>query len=902
MKRGSLNRAAWILAAIISGSSFSCFSEDKDDAVFVDSSAVQVKTDPAPDAVPEKDATKTTTTPGDSALPPIATDAQAANPQDAAIKGSGGEIKKSDSNALQPANPADRKPQDTALEAAKGDAPVVAAADLEVPLTEYEQKIKAMLTDAFASRPFLKTRKPIDLLARDAVLKAIDRNLPIQRQQKEEIVAAAAREEARAVFDPIFTVSDSYSRLIQFTRAANVSTFQRGTTVLHPGNNPSGPGVEDTITTVNPQFPVEAFVFKGPRTQGFVDKQNFGSNSQVNGPDEQQNFNLSINQQLPWGPAVFLSYGANKNRTFFDDGGNTTKFDLASKIHADAQAKNNAIQQDPNKTTAEKLASSATFTAADQAFQVATQEFKKTINKFQSFNRPWTSSLNADLVLPVPYLKDFGPYASADVGLKLADLTKERVFWDTKNVINVTLVSVDHAYWDLVSSIEFLYAINENERELQILAGDIKKLLDAQRTTEYGQVQVQAQLAAIKQQEEAGWALYIQASDVLVNLLDLEKDVILVPRGYSKSLTERMIWNADEAYALAMANRPDLMSQNIQGRVSQLLVNFNKNQAKPNLKFGTNATLAQDGSQFGFGSWSESLFALFGIGKSDKHFTRVEKIVHNVPFHKINNNLAPDGNPEDIQLNDPNKPFIDENGIPSAIVAHGTIQRDRVTGPDDITRTHTLTYNYPVGNRALKAALREAEADNDNQETQIQITKTGVEADVGNALVNLMSSKVQMDIAESTYQLTRDSAIAATQLLAIGRITEFESITRVTDELNADLNRINANIQFKKAESQLLEAEGILPNQYPQRTSLNDFDQHRLGALAHGHVLNFFKPIKTAATETPGAASVAHEAPKDTSPAQELKALSSEPDATAPVVKGAQTSVVPDVRNEVSGK
>jgi len=721
---------------------------------------------------------------------------------------------------------AEQKTQEEATPVAadqKAPAPVETAAAVKEPpppqVAENEQKLHDMVKQA--PRQSLKGRATLLMSAQLAALKAIERNLNVQIQGKQEDIVRLAIQEAKAVYDPVFTLSGSWSVHTQYNRFETSPTYQQAT-VKTPaawdpvtglpldanGNPTSDPtkivfiDVLDEANKAIPQFPMKRIVFTNPRPRGFPIKQNPASLANPNGPLQTNNGTLQVSQQLPWGPAVFITLASQKQTQFFDDGPNAA-------IDQQIQALNSVLS-DPNASDADKQAARNKQVELQKLFKLSTL-------KFENYNKPWTSNAAIGALIPVPCTKDWGKYSPADVGLKLAKLGRDRSFYDTKNVINVTLVTVDHAYWDLVGTLENLRATSENRKLLAGMQSNFQKLLDAGRITQYGKFQIDSQLASVKQAEEQAWTVYTQASNALVNLLDLEDNTVLLPAGYTSNLAEQTKLSTGDAYTVAMENRSDLKAQQISGKSSEVSLKFARNQVKPNLKYSPNLSFSQNAAPYGFGSWEQSWAALWGIGNNNRHTINVSTV--------------------------PGTPLTAFQLKPSNV-------QEETGSPDNRVHSHTLTYNWPFLNRSLKAGKTIAEANRDMQDITIQNTEKQVEEDVGDAVIGILSAKAQADLADQQYKLADTQYKQADQLLGVGRMTEFEIISRSADLLSADLNRIAAAIAYKKAESSLLYAEGVLPNTYAGVRANSELEGDRLEALAATKALRFFKPMPLPLTDS----------------------------------------------------
>ncbi|MGD0092121.1 MAG: hypothetical protein ABSE73_19580, partial [Planctomycetota bacterium] len=322
------------------------------------------------------------------------------------------------------------------------------------PVPENEQKLHDMVkqaaagTDAKTARKSLVGRTARTISAPLAVLKGIERNLTIQSQGKTEDITRFAIQEAKAVYDPVFTVTGTWAAHTQYNRSAVVPTFNRPTVQTTDANG-NVINVLDMTGQATPKFPMQQIVFSSPRPAGIVMKRQVASETLANGPLQTNTGRLEIDQQLPWGPSVFITLASQEQAQFFDDGPNPA---LNQQIQA-----LNTVLADPTKSADDKAAASALQ-------QQLISLYKQSYQKGENYGRPWSSSAVLGGVIPVPCFKDWGKYAGAEVGLKLAELSNDSAFWDTKNVISLTLLQVDHAYWDLAGTLEGLRAATENRR------------------------------------------------------------------------------------------------------------------------------------------------------------------------------------------------------------------------------------------------------------------------------------------------------------------------------------------------------------------------------------------------------------------------------------------------------
>lgn len=580
-------------------------------------------------------------------------------------------------------------------------------------LTEAETNLKTYIENAFpkegaqGGRSALTNRKPTAVTAQQAALAGLLRNLSMARAEKQEEVVKAAREEARAVFDPVLTASFDKTHTETFTRHRIGRVFHRATQLINGENRlVFSPEAQEATQ-------IQYLIFANPRPNFYTHERVDASVRSPQEPQGSYTFAAQIDQQLPWGPVVSISGVSVRQQTFNELGG--------------------------------------------------------------EFGAPWTTSLNVTVDLPLPGTKDFGRYAFADVQLKVAGYDKERAFWDTKTIINSTMVDIDHAYWDLAGAVENLRASVDNRKSLEKILADIEKMIAAGRTTDYGRQQVVAELANVKESEEAAWEGFIKASNRLNNLLDQDKSLVFFPLGYSKLLYETLALNTKDANEIALENRPELKAEKISKKASDLLEQFQKHQVRrPDIRFKGSYDHKQLGFVFGYQDWWDSMRNL------QHQDARVEN--------------------------------------------------------------YALIYTRAVQQRTLRGQYDGAKAAAAQQGVLVEQTVNTIEQDVGDAMVLLMTRKKQLELAAENLKLAQESLKLAKEFFDGGRLTEFEIVTKNRDVLFADFSNISAAVEYKKAESQLLFAEGILPYLYANMTAPNSLEKRRIGVLDSANALRFFGP------------------------------------------------------------
>ncbi len=109
-------------------------------------------------------------------------------------------------------------------------------------MTESEANLKSFVESAFpkegaqGGRRALANRKSAAVTVQQAALAGLLRNLEMARAEKQEDVIKAAREEARAVFDPVLTASFEKDYSETMTRHRIGRVFHKATQLINGEN------------------------------------------------------------------------------------------------------------------------------------------------------------------------------------------------------------------------------------------------------------------------------------------------------------------------------------------------------------------------------------------------------------------------------------------------------------------------------------------------------------------------------------------------------------------------------------------------------------------------------------------------------------------------------------------
>jgi outer membrane protein TolC len=161
--------------------------------------------------------------------------------------------------------------------------------------------------------------------------------------------------------------------------------------------------------------------------------------------------------------------------------------------------------------------------------------------------------------------------------------------------------------------------------------------------------------------------------------------------------------------------------------------------------------------------------------------------------------------------------------------------------PDTFNQSYGLRYRYPVGNRAFKARLAQAKGTVKNSRLGLQATYNQVVQEVNDALITIRTAQERIDHTKKQLSAARNAYDSLVRLKdAGGDVNTNELIITTRRLLEAQFASIAARIDRKRAESNLLAAQGLLSQYSPGWISRNGFERYRLQGLAESAGFEYF--------------------------------------------------------------
>jgi outer membrane protein TolC len=393
-----------------------------------------------------------------------------------------------------------------------------------------------------------------------------------------------------------------------------------------------------------------------------------------------------------------------------------------------------------------------------------------------SYGAPFSSTLFLELNAPLPLTKDFGPYAGPDVGLKIKEKGKERGVWAVKSTINGILLQVGNAYWTVVGDLESLYVATEKRKLVEKRVGQARKLLKERLTTAYEYHQIEAEWAGALVAEEVALQSMISNSYLLGTLLE-EKPFELEGTLY-----------------LPFKYYEDLKRRDQPDRADSLSTAMNN---RPELQTARlDLETARIGEKF-----------------SEKQLRPDIKILTTMTFSQ-------DGSVYGYRK-------LDDS-------------LENIMHPDSNKRTYSLSYYYPLGNRALKASAEQSEIAVTDLQLSLRAVENKIVREINDAVSHVDTSMERRVAASESVGYAELALEKLEQRREMGELEEFEWIINVRRLMTAKLSLLFTRVDHKKALLRLGAAEGTIANDFVSKLADNPFERLRMNILKSDGGFLFF--------------------------------------------------------------
>lgn len=392
----------------------------------------------------------------------------------------------------------------------------------------------------------------------------------------------------------------------------------------------------------------------------------------------------------------------------------------------------------------------------------------------------WTTNVTGSFVTPLPYTKGFGESGANAVQEKKARVAAERADHDFDRALQGVLRDADAAYFDLVRVGEALSTAVRAERMTAALRDRTSRMYDRQLATRYQLAQLEAETAKAALDVERALESYISAS---IRLGALIGDVELA-KG-------RVLY-------LPIAYRPALEKQMKAPTPAQAWEQARK--TRPDL-------------------------AIAALDQRTAELTAAQALNEARPDLAFTGNIA-SGQKADVY------------GYRNPVDSHANLLQG-----DSLNQTFGLTFTRPWDNRAADARLSQARLGLRSQELGTRATEASVRRELTEALTAMQTARGAEKTKAREAQALLDAYESYERSLDVGLASEDEIINTLRRYQAAETARTSAMVDRRRAENNLLYAQGLIAATLPAEVATGKADRERLKALtASGRLQRFAKP------------------------------------------------------------
>jgi outer membrane protein TolC len=168
---------------------------------------------------------------------------------------------------------------------------------------------------------------------------------------------------------------------------------------------------------------------------------------------------------------------------------------------------------------------------------------------------------------------------------------------------------------------------------------------------------------------------------------------------------------------------------------------------------------------------------------------------------------------------------------------------ENVFDPDIITQRYGLEYRYPLGNREVKGALLQAQANTRQQQLQARLVANRIRREFLTARAAFASATERVAITRRQEELANLAYERALRQQRDLTVRAYEVVEQNVQRLQARRDTIQALTERQQAEARMLAAMGELAQVYAERTAQTKLDRYRLGLLKETGALRHFGEI-----------------------------------------------------------
>jgi len=401
---------------------------------------------------------------------------------------------------------------------------------------------------------------------------------------------------------------------------------------------------------------------------------------------------------------------------------------------------------------------------------------------FSSINPSYTPTLN--LSVSQPLLQSFG-WRFATINVRIAESGQKQSQWNYAQTLEDFVQRIGQEYWNVVLA----------EENLQVARAALKFNQDLVRQNSISvKVGTLAPLDLQEAQSASATAeanVYTAEANLKTSRVQLRQDVMLNPAemfipedlepATRPNPQEQISENEERALEVAVEYRPSLASMRETIRSSLLQVKFAENQTLPQLnlgaQFGITATAGTSKCQESFGSSTVTPNCNTGIA----------------------NPLPPPA-------------FIGGNRLPFGGIYGDAL--NRMWNFSFYNYAAVLSFQMPLNNATARAALSQARIQYEQSRLLYRASLSQAVVDVQSAIANLFADQQRAQATASATYYARQALHDEEVRFRVGMATTHDLLQFQEEEVSAEGNEVQAEVDLENAKLSLRHAEGTILQEF----------------------------------------------------------------------------------------
>ena len=395
-----------------------------------------------------------------------------------------------------------------------------------------------------------------------------------------------------------------------------------------------------------------------------------------------------------------------------------------------------------------------------------------------SYGAPFSSAMSLQFQTPLPYSKGFGKMADAEYKIKQSTIENQISYWTVKAMINQIIGQADGAFWRVVRAFETLQVAIYKRKMVEEQLALSKKHYDQRLATEYDLRQIEMQLSQAVYAQRAALSALISSSYSVAVLIEDAPDTLWESLYLPYGYSQELKIHKKELFDAEM-----LYESAISKRAELARVSFELEQS---------------------------------ILAKKKSANQLKPDVLLSVFHSVSQDASVYG-----------YKTLDDSLI-------------NIIDPDSSSSRVSITYKYPIGNRALMAQYDNALVNIEMMHLSADEIKAQVSRELHDALAKYQTSVARITSAKESLGFAHLAHERLSKRYKNAETSQFEWILSMQTLMVAKLSHVTAMIDHRTALSDVYTAEGSIEQIYMGKVASNPLDRLRLAKLLADSSMMFF--------------------------------------------------------------